>query len=618
MVLFIAAPSLSNAPVYQEPDILKASPQPLTPQPLASNASRPLASNASLMHSAPMSHPLVRLAPLFRKSKALLLVGVCGLLAGAMLNVAGPWIIARAIDVDFANRDKAGLVIKGLLFCGILVANVAVTYGSRIVLEVVGQRAMFRLKLKLFDHLVDHDLAFHDRHTSGKLITRVQGDTEALRVLFAEVLLAFPADICLFIGMFTVIWFTAPAVAPLVFAVIPPYVVLFIIFRHFSPPRFLALRRVLAQLTGFVSEHLRAMPVLQTFGREKWAREQSEALYKDIYRTELVAHLQPVWYINSVVLTRALGIVLLLWIGAGLVAEGDLTVGGLVMGLAYLRLMFNPLMRLSFQLTTIERARAAAIRIAKLLDWRRTIVDPRSPQPWPGVGTGMGLDAVGFFYDEGTPVLTDVDLDIPAGANVGIVGATGAGKTTILNLLLRFRDPTEGRVAVGGADLRDLSVEDLRAHIGLVLQDVHLFPGTILDNLGGDVDQARTALDVLGLDDFPLEQQITEGGSNLSRGERQLLTFARALINDPDILVLDEATSAVDPATEVAVQEALERLQSGRTTVIVAHRLATVRHCDRIYVMGHGQVQEVGTHDELMAQNGVYAALSRLQEEGRT
>ena len=548
----------------------------------------------------------------------MLLIGVCGLLAGAALNIVGPWIIARAIDVDFANGNKKGLVIKGLLFCAILAANIAVTYGSRIVLEVVGQRAMYRLKLKLFDHLVNHDLAFHDKNTSGRLITRVQGDTEALRVLFAEVLLAFPADLCLFIGMFTVIWLTAPAVAPLVFAVIPPYVVLFLIFRRFSPPRFLALRRVLARLTGFLSEHLRAMPVLQTFGQEKWAREQAEALNKDIYRTELVAHLQPVWYINAVVLTRAIGIVLLLWIGAGLVSDGDLTVGGLVMGLAYLRLMFNPLMRLSFQLTTIERARAAAIRIAKILDWRPTIVDPPTPQPWPGVGDAMGLEDVGFYYEVGTPVLTDVDLEIPAGANVGIVGATGAGKTTILNLLLRFRDPTAGRVTVGGVDLRELSVDDLRNHIGLVLQDVHLFPGTILDNLGGDATQARAALDLLGLHEFVLDHELTEGGSNLSRGERQLLTFARALISDPDILVLDEATSAVDPATEVAVQEALERLQSGRTTIIVAHRLATVRHCDRIYVMGHGRVNEVGTHDELIAQNGIYAALSRLQEEGQT
>ena len=540
-------------------------------------------------------------------------MGVVGLLVGSGLNLVGPWIIAQAIDDDLVTGNKQGLVGKAMLYMGVLIANMAVRYWCRIALEVSAQRAMFGLKRKLFSHLVDHDVAFFDRHNSGKLITRVQGDTESMRVLFTDAILQFPADLTLFVGMFIVMSITAPDVAPLVFSVIPPYLVLFIVFRRVSPPRFLKVRKVTAKLTGFLTEHLRAMPILQLFGRRQWVNEKSETLNEEVYKVERIAHLIPVAYFNCVVLIRALGIVLLLWVGAGLVADGVLTVGALVMGLAYLRQMFDPLFRLSFHVTTVEKARAAAIRIGKILDTAPTVTDPEKPQPWPGLKQSIQLENVSFHYEEGTPVLRDVNLEIPAGSNVGIVGATGAGKSTILNLLLRFRDPISGHVTVDGVDLRDMKVDVVRSKMGLVLQDVHLFRGTVLENLGGDEPAAKRGLETVALG-FPLDHLLTDGGSNLSRGERQLLTFARALVLDPQVLVLDEATSAVDPETEARVQKALERLQAGRTTVIVAHRLATVRDCDTIYLFDSGVVRERGTHTELMARDGLYAALSNLQQ----
>jgi ABC-type multidrug transport system fused ATPase/permease subunit len=473
---------------------------------------------------------------------------------------------------------------------------------------------MVHLKEKLFRHLIDHDLRFHDAHSSGRLITRVQGDAEALKVLFSEVVLSLPADICLILGMFLVMAISAPGVAPLVFAVVPPYVLLFLLYRRIAAPRYIASRKEKAALTGFLSEHMRATPMLQLFGRSAWSRASCEVQLERVFKTELRARIQAIWYYNSVDLTRTVGIVLLLWLGAQRVEADTLSIGALVMGLGYMRQMFNPLMRLSHQLATIERARAAAIRVAGILDSRREIRSPEEPQPWPGLHDSIRIDGVRFAYTESSPVLHGIDMEFPAGQHIGIVGATGAGKSTILNLLMRFRDPSAGSIRVDGVDLRELSLDTLRDRFGLVLQDVHLFPGTLLDNLGGDTTAAQRALDALELHDFPLDFKLSEGGQNLSRGERQLLTFARALVRQPEVLVLDEATSAVDPETESRVQAALGRLQEGRTMITVAHRLSTVHDCDRIYVLSHGHIVESGSHKQLMHQEGVYAALCRVQQ----
>jgi len=556
-------------------------------------------------------HPLIRLAPLFRPDRGLLAASGLGLLAGALLNLVGPWLVSQAIDVDLANQDAVGLAWKAAQYLGVIAASMAFTYAARLGIEITAQRAMVALKRQVFDHLLDHDLALHDKHTSGRLITRIQGDIEALRTLFTEVILSSPADFVLFVGMFAIIAWDAPALAPLVAGVLPIWAVSFFIFRRVAPPKFIALRKVQARLTGFFTEHVRAMPTLQAFGQAGWARQRAEALNADVFRVAAISGLMPVVYFNSLFLTRNLGIVVLLWLGAGMVSSGELTIGALVMGLGYLRQLFGPIMRLSHHQATIERARAAAVRLAELLDTPRQITDPASPVPWPGLRSALRLEAVDFHYVEGTPVLHALSLEIPAGTQVGIVGSTGAGKSSVLNLLMRFRDPIGGRVTVDGVDLRDVRVAELRERMGLVLQDVHLFPGTVLENLGGDRARAQAALETLGVD-MALERVV--GDSTLSRGERQLLTFARALVGDPEVLVLDEATSAVDPSTEALIQSTLARLQAGRTTIMVAHRLVTVRDCDIIYVLHRGRLQEQGTHDELLALGGVYAALARLQE----
>ena len=534
-----------------------------------------------------------------------------GLVTASGLNLLGPLLFAHAIDKEIPESDKSGLIWTAVILLILLLGNLVLSYVSRIGSEMAAQGAMYRLKKKLFLHLLGHDLAFHDRQTSGRLITRVQGDTDSLRVLFTEVVLHLPADLFLFAGMITITAFKAPEVLWILLLVIPIYVVLFLIFRKISRPYFLAVRKVTSRLTGFLNEHIRAMPTLQLFGRTPWARTQADEILEEVYEKDVVAHVVPIVYYNALFFVRGVTVAGVLFFGALKVSAGALTVGGLVMALGYLRLMFNPLMRISFHQATIERARAAAVRIAEILDEEPQIVDRPDARTWAQIRDGVRFEEVRFSYGE-EEVLKGVDLFIPAGSNAAIVGATGSGKTTIVNLLLRFREPNEGRVLLDEVDLSELQLDGLRAHTGLVQQDVLLFPGTLLDNMGGNRDAAQRALDLLGLT-WSLDRVLDDGGASLSRGERQLLTFARALVRDPELLVLDEATSAIDPSTEERIQKALHAIQEGRTTLSVAHRLETIRSCSPIFVMSNGQLVEQGSHEDLLLKNGVYANLWSLQ-----
>ncbi|MCB9686797.1 MAG: ABC transporter ATP-binding protein [Alphaproteobacteria bacterium] len=558
-----------------------------------------------------MRSPLSRLAPLFRKHARLLGLGLAGMAAASGLQVLGPLVAAHAIDVALPAADRAGLLRDAGLVAVVLFLDFLVSFGARIALQIAAQRAMADLQERLFDHLLGLDVSFHDEVASGSLVGRVQSDTEALNVLFVEVVFALPADLLTVGAMMVVLGLRSPQIALPVFAVLPVYVLWFLLFRRIAPPYFVAQRKVVARLAGTMAETVRVASALRALGRQRWARERVATRIVEARRADVLSHLQPIWYFNGATAFRALATVAVLMIGAWRIDEGTASVGLLVIALSYLRQIFAPLMRMSNQLTTLERARAAAVRVTELLDRGPRIAEPEAPVPWPGLRDAITFEDVSFHYLEGTPVLDRVDLRIPAGSRLGIVGPTGSGKSTLLDLLLRFRDPVGGRVAIDGVALDELSLAELRRRTGLVLQDVRLLPGTVLDNLGGDAVAARSALDELGID-WPLERVVDD--ATLSRGERQLLTFARALARDPEVLVLDEATSAIDPATEHRVTEALERLLRGRTVIVVAHRLHTVRGCDQICVLRGGRIEECGPHEALVASGGLYAEMVRLQE----
>ncbi|MBX2796637.1 MAG: ABC transporter ATP-binding protein/permease [Myxococcales bacterium] len=558
-----------------------------------------------------MTSPLRRLLPVLWPEFASLAAGCTGLGIAAILALVGPWLVAQAIDVDLPAGDVAALQWRAVAYLAAVFGTGICTWLAKIALEMAAQRALVRLEVQAFEHMASHDLAVHDELRSGSLVGRIQGDISVLRVLLVEVVFALPAEALQVAGMVGVLWWSAPSLVAPVIVVLIVYLVILGVFRRVAAPIFLAHRKAASRLTGILAETVHAMPALRALRRHHWGEARAADHVQQVQRLEAWSRFQPVWFFNVARLARSVSIVAVLALGAAQVAQGSATVGALVLALAYLRQMFTPLMRLSDQLATLERARAAAVRVDELLSESRRIVDPPRPTPWPGLRQGIHFHDVSFSYRHGTPVLRGIQLHVPAGTRLGLVGATGAGKSTILDLLLRFRDPTEGQVTIDGVDLRDLAVADLRAHGALVLQEVQLLPGSVHDNVGGSRAQAAQALEMLDLA-LDLDQSIR--ATSLSLGERQLLTFARAWVADPELLVLDEATSAVDPESEARVQHALDTLMAGRTAVIVAHRLDTVRSCDRIAVLHEGRVAELGSHDELLALGGRYAHLVRTQE----
>ncbi|MFN7144413.1 MAG: ABC transporter ATP-binding protein [Myxococcota bacterium] len=553
------------------------------------------------------------LLPAFRPHLGRLIVCEALLGTATALSLSSSWLVARALDVDVAAGDANGLARTAGLYAGAVLGAGALTWAARVGIERVAQDVMRSVKERLFAHLLDHDLALHDTLPAGRLISRVQGDTEALRTLLSEVVLQAGPDALLFLGLLGVLAYEAPEMAALVAATLPIYALLLVWFRRLSPPRFLHAREMAARLSGFLAEHLRALPLLRAYGRVDWMLARAERLAEEKFEADYRAGLTMVWFFNTLFAVRALAYAAILWVGALAVSRGTLTLGVLLMALDYLRKMFEPFIRLQFHIVTLEKARAGEKRIRELLARTPTIRAPADPAPWPGLRDAIRIDDVHLAYVPGTPVLRGLSLAIPAGHHVALVGATGSGKSTLVQLLFRFRDPDAGRVTVDGVDVRALAPTDLRAHVGLVLQAVHVLPGTVAENLGVDEATAARLLAEVGLDGrLRPDTRVGDGGEALSRGEAQLLCFARAVATDPDVLVLDEATAAMDPATEARIQ-ALLAARPGRTRVTVAHRLRTIVDADLVYVLDRGVLVEQGTHAELCALGGRYAALWRAQ-----
>lgn len=562
-------------------------------------------------------------------------VGVAGVLLALSSGLAlvGPLVLQHAIDVDVKARDTGALARTAGFYVFVLLLLVLVTLLQRWLLNAIGHSAMANLRKDLLRRVLSLPISTFDEQPAGKLMTRVMSDVDALRELMTGSFLVMAGDVILFVAMAAVMIEQDWQLAAIALGLLPFIAVGFTIFQRTAGPRFARTRAKNAELVGFLAEHLRAMPVLQALDRTAWARARCRELGQERIDADRAAERVVISYFNSITLTEAVGTATILLVGGARCAAGTLTVGTLVLFFEYVRRYYEPVHRLSDQLHVLERARAAAMRIYALIDKEPEPETLLPAAPAAGAKGEIRFEDVWFAYktrgDTGSEqalepewVLRGVSFTVPPGARFALVGPTGHGKSTILSLLLRFHVAQKGRVLVDGEDVRSVPLEKLRARFGLVLQDVRLFPGTLLENvlLGpGDEARARKALETIGALDLVerlpegFATPLGDGGEGLSYGERQLVACARALAREPEILLLDEATSSIDPATEARLHAALEEVMKGRTSLTIAHRLATIRSADRILLVEKGEIVEAGSRVELLARNGRYAALERLQ-----
>ncbi len=556
---------------------------------------------------------------------AVLAVGL--LIATAGLALVGPLLTQRALDVAVPRRDEALLATLAGIFLLALLLEFAFEYFGSILAAFIGQRVMFDLRIEIFTRLQRLSIPYFDRNPVGRLMTRVTSDVETLNELFSSGLVTVFGDLFTLLAIMTLMLVTDWQLALVAFAVIPLVFLAATIFRRRVREAFREIRVKLARINSHLQEHLGGIRVVQLFNREAAAARQFDAINAD----HLEAHLRSIRiyavFFPVIELLTSIAVAALLWYGGLRSLSGTLTVGVLAAFIQLTRRFFQPLQDLSEKYNLLQSAMASSERIFRLLDTEVTVPEPAAPRALPQPVRGeIGFEGVWFRYAEDGPwVLQDISFVAPAGKSLALVGHTGAGKTTIISLLLRFYDPTRGRITLDGVDIRELSTADLRRQIGFVQQDLFLFTGDIQRNLALDAPigdaEVVAAAERVGADRFigrlpsGYRHVLGERGRSLSVGERQLLSFARALARDPRVLVLDEATSSVDTQAEAQIQRAISEVMAGRTSLVVAHRLSTILHSDEILVLHHGEIRERGSHRELLAQHGLYQRLYRLQFE---
>jgi len=571
------------------------------------------------------------------------LLGLVVIVATSLLQLVQPWLTKVAIDEHIARGDLAGVGRVAALFLAVLGGVFVLEFAQTWISQTIGQGIMFEMRMAIYGHLQRVDVAFYDRHAVGRLMTRVTSDVDALNDLFAAGVVAVFGDAFMLAGIVGVVLWMDWRLALVTFSVLPLIVLVTQWFRRHVRESYRRVRGWVARINAFLQENLTGMATVQLFRRETVNFERFEAINRGHRDANVEAIFYYAVFYPAIEAVAALAAALIIVAGGHWVGTGALTIGALVAFLQYAQRFFRPISDMSEKFNLLQAAMASSERIFTLLDTPVTIASPAAPtrrragsrghivfdHVWfaYGVDAAAAADAVAGAKAGGSDVnwvLRDVSFEVPAGQRVGIVGATGAGKTTIISLLLRFYDVQRGRILVDGVDIRDLDLADLRGICGLVLQDVYLFSGSIIDNvrLGrsgltrGDIERAVAAVHadrfVAALPEG-LDTRVGERGASLSVGQKQLLSFARALAGDPAVLVLDEATSSVDTETELLIRDALHVLMAGRTTIAIAHRLSTIQDVDRILVFHRGELRESGSHQELLAQRGLYERLYQLQ-----
>ena len=539
-------------------------------------------------------------------------------------DLVRPVLVGNAMDSITAGSTFSVIVRYSAVYMGILVLGTCCNAIELWMLQKLGQDIILEIRQQLFRHIHSLSLRFFDITPVGRIVTRVTNDVETLNELFSTILVTMVKNAVLILGYAGVMLYLNWKLALVSFILLPLVVYLTRLFTKLYRTTHRITRTKVSAMNTYLSENLSAMKLIQVFHREREKqrefRQRSGDLFQSNFR-EIVVYgtFRPVIYFISI-----LALASVLGFGGKQVMDGALSIGTLYIFTSYVKSFFEPIQSLSDQFGTLQSAMAAGEKIFTLMDEEPQIRQPENPKPMPAVKGRIEFEHVWFSYDGEEWVLRDVSFVIEPGQTAAFVGATGAGKSSILNLIGRYYDIQKGRITLDGVDIRELDLKDLRRAIGQVQQDVFLFTGDIQGNIRLREDEisdgkVHDAAKFVGADSFidRLEQgyetAVTERGSTLSAGQRQLLSFARTLAFDPDVLVMDEATANIDTETEGLIQEAMAKMMQGRTTIVVAHRLSTIQHADQIMVMHHGQLREQGTHQELLAQNGIYKKLYDLQ-----
>ena len=519
---------------------------------------------------------------------------------------------------DFKGILKAGILFLLLLFSGFFL-NLADTW----LLQKMGQQIVYKLREETFTHIHSLSLSFFNTTPVGKLVTRVSNDTEAVNELFSTILVKLFKNVVKIIGYAVVMLSINVKMAGISFLLLPLVAILTFVFRHLSRKAYQITRNKITELNTFLSEHISGMKLIQIFAREKEKYSEFEGKSMELYRANFREIMTFAIFRPSIYLVSVIAMILVIRTGSLSVLNGSLSLGTLFVFITYISSFFEPIQELSEQLGTLQSSIASAEKIFSVLDVKPEIVSPADPAPVNILGE-IEFRHVWFAYEEENYILKDVSFVIHPGEKAAFVGATGAGKSTILNLIGRYFDIQKGQILIDGIDIHEIDLDVLRGALGQVQQDVFIFTGDIksnisLNNEAISPDDVRRAAEIVNADPFiqklphGYDEPVTERGSTLSAGQRQLLSFARTLAYDPKILVLDEATANIDTETETLITQALARLMDGRTTIMVAHRLSTIQHADKIIVMHHGEIKESGTHQELLAKDGLYKKLYELQ-----
>ena len=541
----------------------------------------------------------------------------------SILQLTPPYLTKVAIDTHIAAGDVDGLTPLALLLLGVLVLSYLLESVQTHVLQVTGQRIIFDLRAQIHAHLQRLDLAFFDRNPVGRLMTRVTTDVDALNELFASGVVSVFRDVFMLAGIAIVLFVMDWRLALVALSVLPLIAAVTQWFRRHARQSYREVRGWLARINAFLQENVTGMATVQLFRREARQYERFDAVNRACRDAHLASIFFYAVFYPAIEVLGALAVAAIIWFGGAWTLQGSLELGSLVAFVLYSQRFFRPISDLSEKFNILQAAMASSERIFALLDTPVAVADPAAAVGVRG-GGHIRFENVWFAYRGDQHVLEDVSFDVAPGQRVGVVGATGAGKSTVLNLLMRFYDVSRGRITIDGVDVRDLPLHDLRSRFGLVLQDVYLFSGTVADNirLGNAAitdDDVRRAARGVHADRFiaslpdGLETAVAERGATFSVGQRQLLSFARALASRPPVLLLDEATSSVDTDTERLIQDALQVLMSGRTTIAIAHRLSTVQDMDTILVFHKGRLREQGSHRQLLAERGLYHKLYQLQ-----